>query len=95
MALPQNSSYFINRFQANVTVLQGMRQERKFLCCIEKRQLKFFGHVIRKGELEDLALSYIIPGKRARGTQRFTSVNNFKRLYKNPVKLWEAARNQG
>ena len=38
--------------QANVSVLQRMGQERRLLCCIEQRQLKFLGHVIRKGELE-------------------------------------------
>jgi len=71
-----------------------MGQERKLLCCIEQRQLNFSGHVIRKGELEDLALSGRIPGKRARGAQRFTFINNVKRLYKNPGKLWETARNK-
>jgi len=63
-----------------------MGQERKLLCCIEQRQLKFVGHVIRKGVLEDLALSGRIPGKRARGAQRFTFINNFKGLRKNPGK---------
>jgi len=53
--------------QTNVSVLQETGQDRKLLCCIEQRQLKFLGHVIRKGELEDLALSGRIPGKRARG----------------------------
>jgi len=57
--------------RTNVSVLQRMRQESK-LPCIKQRQLKFLGPVIRKGELEDLALSGSIPGKRARGAQRFT-----------------------
>jgi len=80
--------------QTNVSVLQRMRQERKLLCCIEQRQLKFLGHVIRKGEFADLALSGRIPGKRARGAQRFTFIHNFKGLCKNPGKLWETARNR-
>jgi len=42
--------------QTNVSVLQRMGQERKLLCCIEQRQLKCLGHVIRKGELEDLKI---------------------------------------
>ena len=45
-----------------------MGQERNLLCCIKQRQLKFLGHVIRKGELEDLALSGRIPRKRARAS---------------------------
>jgi len=70
--------------QANVSVLQRMGQERKPLCCTEQRQLRFLDQVIPKGELEDLALSGRIPGKRARGAQRFTFIHNFKSLCKNP-----------
>ena len=80
--------------QTNVLVLERMGQERKLLCCIEQRQLKFLSHVIRKGELEDLALSGRIPGKCARGAQRFTFINNFKGLCKNHGKLWETACNK-
>ena len=53
--------------QTNVSVLQTIGQEHKLLCCIEQRQLKFLSHVIRKGELEDLALSGRNTGKRAKG----------------------------
>ena len=38
------------------------------------------------------AISGRIPEKRARGSQRFPFISNFKRLYKNPGKLWETAR---
>ena len=38
------------------------------------------------------AISCGIPEKRARGSQRFTFISNFKCLYKNPGKLWETAR---
>jgi len=64
-----------------------MGQERKLLSCIEQRQLKFLGHVTLKGELEDLALSGRITGKRARSAQRFTFINSFKGLCKNLGKL--------
>jgi len=80
--------------QTNVSVLQRMGQVRKLLCCIEQRQLKFLGHVIRKGEHEDLALSSRIPRKRARSAQRSTFIHNFKDLCKNPGKLLETARNR-
>jgi len=55
-----------------------MGQERKLLCCIEQRHLNFLGHVNTKGELEDLALSGRIPGKRVSDAQRFTSINNLR-----------------
>jgi len=80
--------------QTNVSVFQRMGQERKLLCCIEQRQLKFVGHVICKGELEDLALSGRMPGKRARGAQCFTFIRNFKGLCKNLGNLWETTRNR-
>ena len=64
--------------QTNETVLQKMGQERKLLCCIEHRQLKFLGHVIRKGELENFAPSSRIPEKRAMSAQRFTFINKFQ-----------------
>ena len=38
------------------------------------------------------AISGRIPEKHARSSQRFTFISNFKRLYKNPGKLWETAR---
>jgi len=71
-----------------------MGQGRKLLCCTEQRELKFLGHATRQGELENLARSCRISGKRARGAQRFTYINIFKRLYKNPGQLWETARNR-
>ena len=80
--------------QTNETVFQKMGRERKLLCCIEQKQLKFLGHAIRKGEFKDLALSGRIHGKRAKSAQRFTSINNFKHLYQNPGQLWDAARNR-
>ena len=44
-------------------VLKKVGQERQLLKMIERRQWKFFGHSIRKGSLEELALSGKIPGK--------------------------------
>jgi len=41
----------------------------------------------RKREFEDLALSGRIPRKHARRAQRFTFINNFERLYKNPGEI--------
>ena len=39
---------------------------------IVKRQMEFFGHVIRKEELENLVVTGFTEGKRARGRQRET-----------------------
>ena len=71
-----------------------MGQERKQLCSIEQRQFKLLGYLTHKQGLEDLALCGRFPGNSAGGTQRFTFIKNFKLLYKNLEKLWEAARSR-
>ena len=47
-----------------------MGMARRLLVAIRRRQLKFAGHVIRKGGLEKLVLEGKINGKRQRGRQR-------------------------
>jgi len=39
---------------------------------IVTRQIRFVGHVVRKGKLEYLTLTGKVEGKRARGRQRLT-----------------------
>ena len=80
--------------QTNEKVLQKMNQKRNLLRCIEKRQLEFVGHVIRKEKIENLALSGRLPGKRARGSQRYTFTKNFNKIFKHRTELWETARNR-
>ena len=87
MVLSQNSS-------CSGTAFQTKDKKRKLLCCIKQGQFKLLGHVISKGELEDIALKGRIPGKRARGARRFTFVNNFKHLYQNAGQLWDADQNR-
>ena len=54
-----------------------MQVERQLLKIIERRQLKFLGHYIRRGKLEDSCLGGKINGKRARGRQRKICLQNF------------------
>ena len=54
----------------NVAVLQTAGYQRKMLATIKRRQMKFLGHVYRKGSIENLALTGKINGKRSRGRQR-------------------------
>ena len=49
---------------------------------IRKRQLQFLGHVLRKEELEDVAITGKIEGKRARGRQRLTFISNLSHWMK-------------
>ena len=54
---------------------QRMGQERQLLRTIKERQTRFTGHIIRKGELEDLILTGKGRGKKARGGQRLLFLN--------------------
>ena len=47
-------------------VLDMVGMERSVLVAIRRRQLKFVGHVVRKGGLEKLVLEGKISGKRQR-----------------------------
>ena len=51
-------------------VLLKADTQRSLLKVITSRQIRFFGHVLRKNELEAIVLTGKIEGKRARGRQR-------------------------
>ena len=54
----------------------GRKVERQLLKIIERRHLKFLGHYSWRGKLENLCLGKV-NGKRARGRQRKTFLQNF------------------
>ena len=49
-------------FVSNKTVLGKIKEERQIPTTITKRQLKFFGHVVRENGLEKLVLEGKIDG---------------------------------
>ena len=74
----------------NEEVLNRVHQKRQLYRTILDRQAKFLGHSIRKGKLENLVLQGRIQGRRARGRQRRTLMNNFPKL---PAgRIWTLAR---
>ena len=56
----------------NDTVLQRAGTTRELMRTIVTRQVRFLGHVLRKGQLEHLVLTGKVEGRRARGRQRMT-----------------------
>ena len=56
----------------NAEVLEKAGTSRGLIKSLINRQAKFFGHVMRKGDLEHLAFTAKIEGNRARGRQRRT-----------------------
>ena len=76
----------------NEEVLRRVGMERELLHIIKQRQLKFLGHVIRKGALEDLSLTGKFKGKRRRGRRRKRFLDNFN--IGNAEYLWKSARDR-
>ena len=82
--------------ETNISVLQRMGQERQLLRTIKERQTRFTGHIIRKGEGEDLILAGKVQRKKARGGQRLLFLNQVKENtgLTSPRTIWDAARNR-
>ena len=56
----------------NKEVLQRANTSRNLLKLIVNKQIRFVGHIMRKSQLEAIALTGMIEGKTARGRQRKT-----------------------
>ena len=72
----------------NEEVLHRANEDRTLMKDIVKRQIDFFGHVIKKEELENLVITGFIEGKRASGRQRetyLTYLQNMKGM--TPIEL--------
>ena len=56
--------------KSNETVLNMIGEERTLMKTIRKRQMKFLGHIMRRGGIENIAITGMIEGKRGRGRPR-------------------------
>ena len=56
--------------KSNETVLNMVGEQRKLMKTIRKRQMRFLGHTIRRGGIENVAITGMIEGKRGRGRPR-------------------------
>ena len=54
----------------NETVLDMVGEGRELVRAVRKRQFKFLGHAVRRGGMENLALTGMIEGRRGRGRPR-------------------------
>ena len=59
---------------SNLEVLTNVGTECKVIQAIRRWQLQYLGNVLRKEELEDVALTGKVGGKRARVKQRLTYI---------------------
>ena len=56
----------------NERVLERMSAERELIKTIRVQQMKFFGHIMRNKEVENMIITEKIEGKRSQGKQRLT-----------------------
>ena len=80
MVLSQNSSYSMDSTPSeNIPTSPSENETRTYTSLLYQIKTPEIPQPC-KGELDDLALNGRIPGKRARGAQRFIFINNFKHL---------------
>ena len=63
----------------NEEVFRRAGVDRKLMQDMRSRQLNFLGHVMRKGGLENLAMTGKVEGKRSRGRKRVTWMSSLKK----------------
>ena len=94
--LEATEMWFLGRMQrisytehvTHVEVLRRANTKRKLLSEMVNRQVKFFGHVMRKEEIENLVTTGYVEGKRARGRQRETYQTYLQKMKeKTPIEL--------
>ena len=66
--------------KTNEEVLQMASADRNIIATIRSRQMKFLGHVMRRGELEDLSITGKLDGKRPKGRPRFMFMEKLKKM---------------
>ena len=84
--LEATEMWFIRRMQkicwkekkTNEQVLRETIGKRKLIQKIVQRQVSFFGHVMRKGQLEDIVTTAKINGKRKRGKPSIQCMDQIK-----------------
>ncbi|GFO45448.1 eukaryotic translation initiation factor 3 subunit f [Plakobranchus ocellatus] len=68
----------MDRKKSNELVLKEANLGRSLIKTIRQRQLRFLSHICRHKGLEHLVISGKVEGKRSRGRQRITFIENLK-----------------
>ena len=77
----------------NVEVYHRMNTSTSLLIDIVHRQLTFLGHILQKGELENLVVTGFVDGNRDRGQQRETFLTYLSKIIgKSPLDLINLAK---
>ena len=65
--------------RTNQSILDEIQRSRELMKNIQKRQLGFLGHVLRREELENLSLTGRIDGQRGRGRPRVKYMDGLRK----------------
>ena len=68
--------------RTNISVLQLVGEKREMMKAIRKRQLQFFGHIMRREGAEKLSLTGMIEGRRGRGRPREKYMTRLCQLFR-------------
>ena len=66
--------------RSNTNILESIGSRRELLALVRKRQMSFFGHVMRAEGLENLAMTGRIAGSRSRGRPRKKYLDRMKEI---------------
>eukprot|EP00112_Aurelia_sp_Birch-Aquarium-sp1_P002606 Seg129.3 transcript_id=Seg129.3/GoldUCD/mRNA.D3Y31 product="hypothetical protein" pseudo=true protein_id=Seg129.3/GoldUCD/D3Y31 len=64
--------------KSNDEVLRSVGTKKELLNGIKEQQMKFFGHIVREGNIEELITTGRIEGTRDRGRQRIKQLDNIR-----------------
>ena len=64
--------------KVTIKVFWSVGVEEELLNGIEEQQMKFFGHIVREGNIEELITTGRIEGTRDRGRQRIKQLDNIR-----------------
>ena len=101
--LEATEMWFLRRMQrisstehvTNVEVLRRANTQRKLPSEMVNRLMKFFGHVMRKEEMENLVTIGYVECKRTRGRQRETYLTYLQKMKEKTIELIHLTRDRG
>ena len=71
--------------KSNVEVLEMVGERRELMAAVRLRQLKFFGHVMRRGGLENVIVTGMVEGTKGRGRPRLKYTDGLVKLTRGNV----------
>ena len=86
----------ITKHVTNVEVHRRANTKGKLISEMLNRQVKFFGHVMRKEEIENLVTTGYVEGERVRGRQKQTYLTYLQKMKeRTPIELIHPTRDRG